>query len=399
MISSGDFPDGTPNRLGMRVGCYILFALATITVLARLYVRSVVAWKLGLDDYLIALSWLAETVHIVAVKLQFENGIGWHVADLQTLPNAAEILSRIILWPWVTQALYYFGLGCIKSSIVALYLRLAVTDLQRKTLWGTLAFILAQAMTSTIVVAAFLCSPLKQVWTNPQAIGGPTCINVLTFNYFNAAFFIISDIFLASAPIFIIRNLQLDARRKRALGIMFALGILAIGGTIARQVTNAVAINNVDDFTWHWAPTALSSIFESSLGIIFVCVPALAPLFKKWFGGSSADKYTETPNFPSDRPGTFGKLSNKLRLRPEDDSILCVTQVTTTEAKDRDGKDSYEMDLVKQYPNDAGSETWIITPPVPDFGDDKRESKRGRKSVGTNGVRVDVEYYVDGSDR
>ena len=31
---------------------------------------------------------------------------------------------------------------------------------------------------------------------------------------------------------------------------MFSLGILAIGGTIARQITNAVAITNVDDFTW-----------------------------------------------------------------------------------------------------------------------------------------------------
>ena len=66
-----------------------------------------------------------------------------------------------------------------------------------------------------LTVAAFLCSPLKQVWTNPQAIGGPTCINILTFNYFNAAFFIISDVFLALAPLAIIRKLQMNAGRKR----------------------------------------------------------------------------------------------------------------------------------------------------------------------------------------
>ncbi|PVH83259.1 hypothetical protein DL98DRAFT_652475 [Cadophora sp. DSE1049] len=399
MVSSRDFPDGTPNRLGMRVGCYVLFALATIAVLTRLFIRTVVSRKLGLDDILITLSWLAETVHVAAVKLQFENGVGWHVADLQTLPNASEILSRMILWPWITQALYYFGLGCIKASIVALYLRLAVTDLQRRILWGTFACILAQGTTSTIVVAAFLCSPLKQIWTNPQAIGGPTCINILTFNYFNAAFFIISDVFLALAPIAIIRNLQMNAGRKRALGIMFSLGILAIGGTIARQVTNAVAITNVDDFTWHWAPTALSSILESSLGIIFVCVPALAPLFKTWVGGSTAGKYSETSNFPPDRPDPFGKLSNKLRLRPEDDSILCVTQVTTADTKDQDGGDGYEMDIVEQYPNDAGSERRIMVPPVRDLCDDRRGSKTSRKSLWRNGVRVDVEYHVDRSER
>lgn len=54
-------------------------------------------------------------------------------------------------WPWVTQFLYFFGLGCVKASIVALYLRLAVTSLQRKILWGMLAFILAQGFSSTIV--------------------------------------------------------------------------------------------------------------------------------------------------------------------------------------------------------------------------------------------------------
>ncbi|KAG4418611.1 hypothetical protein IFR04_008236 [Cadophora malorum] len=387
MVSSNDFPLGTPNRLGMRVGCYVLFALATIAVLIRLYFRTIVARKLGLDDVLITFSWLAETVHIVAVKLQFENGVGWHVSDLQALPNASTILSRMILWPWITQALYYFGLGCIKAN------------LHRRVLWGTFAFTLAQGLISTIVVAAFLCSPLEQVWTNPKAIGGPTCINILTSNYFNAAFFIISDVFLALAPLAIIRNLQMNAGRKRALGIMFSLGILAIGGTIARQITNAVAITNVDDFTWHWAPTALSSILESSLGIIFVCVPALAPLFQTWVSGSSACKYSDTSNLPPHRPETFGKLGNKLRLRPEDDSILCVTQVTAADMEDRDAGEGYEMDIVEQYPSDAGSERRIIHPSVLNHSDDKRESRTSRKSVRRNGVRVDVEYHVDRSER
>ncbi|KAF8852368.1 hypothetical protein BDZ45DRAFT_111589 [Acephala macrosclerotiorum] len=248
-VSVGDFPAGTPNRLSMRIGCYILFGICTCTILVRFYVRTCVARKLGLDDFLIVTSWLAEVVHIACVKLQFENGIGWHIADLATLPDAATVLTRFILWPWITQALYYFGLGFIKASIVALYLRLAVTPLQRKILWGMLIFLLSQGISSTVVVAGFLCTPLKQVWTTPSAIGGPTCINILSFNYYNAALFVISDIFLALAPLAVIRKLQMDVKKKRALAIMFSLGILAIGGTIARQVTNAIAINNTADLT------------------------------------------------------------------------------------------------------------------------------------------------------
>jgi hypothetical protein len=61
---------------------------------------------------------------------------------------------------------------------------------------------------------------------------------------------------------------------------MFALGMLAIGGTISRLVTNAIAIITTSDFTWYWAAAELCSVLESSLGIIFVSMPAVAPLFQ-----------------------------------------------------------------------------------------------------------------------
>ncbi|CAL3969870.1 hypothetical protein PZA11_007571 [Diplocarpon coronariae] len=402
IVSSSDFPDGTPNRLGLRIGCYCLCGLAAAAVLVRLYFRTFVGRTFGLDDFLIVLAFAAEITHVVGVKLQFERGVGWHVADLAALPNAKEILTRFILWPWVTQALYYFGLGCIKGSIVALYLRLAVTPLQRKVLWIALVFLLVQGFVSTIVVAGFLCSPLKQVWTNPSAIGGPTCINILAFNYYNASVFIVSDLLLALAPVVVIRKLQMDARRKRALAIMFSLGILAIGGTIARQVTNAIAVSDVKDFTWHWAPAALCSILESSLGIVFVCVPAMSPLFSRWLGGSTAASYTVKPD-SSLRDRTFGKIGSKPKLRPEDDTLMCVTQVTVVDDKER-GQDyapaNYEMDRMEEFTGtgDNESERKIITPSVY-TGEQTRSSKSFRPSIGDKDVRVDVAYHVQSSDK
>ncbi|KAE8454288.1 hypothetical protein EG329_005213 [Mollisiaceae sp. DMI_Dod_QoI] len=408
-VSASDFPPGTPNRLDMRIGCYILFGLATSAVAVRFYVRTFISKRLGLDDFLIITSWITELVHIVCVKKQFENGIGFHVADLATLPpaQAGVVLTRFILWPWITQALYYFGLGCVKASIVALYLRLAVTPVQRKVLWGMLVFILAQGFSSTIAVAAFLCTPLSLVWTKPQSIGGPHCINILSFNYYNAALFILTDIFLALAPIAVIKDLHMDIKKKRALGIMFSLGILAIGGTIARQVTNEVAINNTADFTWLWAPTALCSILESSLGIIFVCVPAMAPLVKNYVGGSSAGKYQETPDYNrSDKPNTFGKLRNRPKLRPDDESILCVTQITAIDQKDQDtAVESYEMDHAGNFTGDSGSERRIITPPAAETREEKKFGSRreggldGNGYSGKNGVMVNVEYQVNRSKR
>lgn len=160
------------------------------------------------------------------------------------------------------------------------------------------------------------------------------------------------------------------------LGVMFSLGLLAIGGTISRQVTNAIAIINTSDFTWNWAPAELCSVLESTLGIIFVCVPAMAPLFKTWFGdiGSSGGKYKQG-DYQSDRPSTFGKLGGRPRLRPDDESILCQTQITAIDHKDRDGAvEAFEME--PRDSADGGSERRIMTPP-----------KGGQ-------VKVNVEYGV-----
>lgn len=40
---------------------------------------------------------VSEALVIVFVKLQFDNGVGWHIATLAQLPNAPEILTRFIL--------------------------------------------------------------------------------------------------------------------------------------------------------------------------------------------------------------------------------------------------------------------------------------------------------------
>jgi hypothetical protein len=162
---------------------------------------------------------------------------------------------------------------------------------------------------------------------------------------------------------------------------MFSLGLLAIGGTISRQVTNAIAITNTSDFTWYWAPAELCSILESSLGIIFVCVPAMAPLFQGVFGsiassGGKYNKHNEGALFNSDRPSTFGKLGGRPKLRPDDESIMCETQITSVDPKDRDESAMEGYEMYQRDSGDGGSQKMIIT-----------ESKASQ-------VHVDVEYGV-----
>ncbi|KAI1847517.1 hypothetical protein JX266_006369 [Neoarthrinium moseri] len=327
-ISVADFPPGTENNLPMRIGCYVLFALCTIPVLLRIYVRTFRSRKIGLDDGFVLAAWVSEIVVIVSVKLQFDSGIGWHASDLMKLPNGAELLSRMVLWPWVAQFLYFFQLGCIKSSVVSLYIRLAVTPMQVRILWITLIIIFGQGLSSSLVVAGFICRPLSIVWDSSQGqFGGPQCMNILAFNYYNAAFFILSDLFLVVAPILVWTS-YCGSQIQVALSVMFSLGSLAIGGTIARQVTNAIAINNTSDFTWYWAAAELSSVLESSLGIVFICVPAVAPLFGTMRGSPSKESEEGIDLEDPKCPATFGKLGRQTRAQPGDETLLHETQIT-----------------------------------------------------------------------
>lgn len=52
--------------------------------------------QVGLDDAFVLGAWLAAVAVTVGIKLQFSEGFGWHAADIATLPNGAEILTRMI---------------------------------------------------------------------------------------------------------------------------------------------------------------------------------------------------------------------------------------------------------------------------------------------------------------
>lgn len=133
----------------------------------------------------------------------------------------------------------------------------------------------------------------------------------------------------------------------------------------------------------------------------------MAPLFKNLVGGSSAGQYDHTPgNYRSDRPSTFGKLRNKPDFRPDDESLMCTTQIAAADGKDPDAAvETYEMDQqTGDYSGDAGSERRIITPPL-EVGQGRPRAQKGRGLNGNGrdrkngGVTVKKEYEVSHSYR
>jgi hypothetical protein len=177
---------------------------------------------------------------LICVPTMFDYGIGRHIAEI-----TIDEFYMARMWAWISQIFYYAAVGFIKCSIVALYHRLASLP-KHKTILKWFGGMLLGHTISVSITASHMCDPISVVW-GPEWPNG--CINMLFFNYFNAAFHILTDILMAVAPIPLLKGLQINQKKKVGLVIVFAVGALTIIGTVARQVTNAIALTK-SDFTW-----------------------------------------------------------------------------------------------------------------------------------------------------
>lgn len=50
-----------------------------------------------MDDLFVMGAWVSSVAVVAGVKLQFSSGIGWHAADIATLPNGTEILTKMVV--------------------------------------------------------------------------------------------------------------------------------------------------------------------------------------------------------------------------------------------------------------------------------------------------------------
>ncbi|KAF4534194.1 uncharacterized protein LTHEOB_13000 [Lasiodiplodia theobromae] len=269
------------NHSYFAIWCYVAYAFGTFVVLLRLYTRLFVVTSLGVDDYFIIAATICSTGITACIPFMFSLGIGKHIADLTTYE-----VNHGRKWAWCTQIIYYLALGLIKTSIVCLYLRIASHPAHIKFLHILGALIFLHGVASTFATLG-MCMPMSIVWSSTFPVG---CIDLLSFNYFNAAFHILTDMVLALLPIPVLNNLQIEQAQRRGLVVIFGVIILAVAGTIARQVTNAIALNAGAEFSYEWAAAELCTCIEVNMGLICVSVPALQPLFKSTFRSWSSLK-------------------------------------------------------------------------------------------------------------
>lgn len=131
------------------------------------------------------------------------------------------LLTRSQLY-YISQILYAVLQALAKLSILFLYMRIFMTKKFRMFTKFAIAWMGCHIIAFVLAVS-LQCIPVVSVWD--VTVQGK-CIDSQAFVYATAAIAIFEDLVIVIMPIFELKDLNLDLKRKIALMLIFMLGSL-----------------------------------------------------------------------------------------------------------------------------------------------------------------------------
>lgn len=151
-------------------------------------------------------------------------------------------------------------------------------------------------MIATTASSIWQCVPIAAAWD--KRIQNPTCISLPKNWYANAGFAISTDLIILCLPMRPIWTSKLPIHQKRALMLVFALGLFVTASSIMRMSTLNFSLTSQDN-TYAIAST-LWTMIEENVAIICACLPmcrmVLGWMFPKVFGFSPNNSEKDDSN-------------------------------------------------------------------------------------------------------
>jgi len=165
--------DGDRNRsVGLIWMQTVLTAVATALVLARLYVRSTIVRKLGLDDLFIILGLILSIVTLALDGVQVHYGLGRHQYYLVFSQELMDGLTEAIKYGYITQMTLILSTMFTRVSICLFLLKIfGSRKVWKYGLYAIMAFAVTTNIASAVTVPV-QCTPIEKLW-NPMVPG--TC--------------------------------------------------------------------------------------------------------------------------------------------------------------------------------------------------------------------------------
>ncbi|KAI1798861.1 hypothetical protein F4811DRAFT_569089 [Daldinia bambusicola] len=249
----------------------VLAGISTVVVVTRSWIRFFVLKKAGLDDWMSVGALIFTLGYLATLYIGKAKGMG---SPMETISiEDKEALLRIT---FAIELLYYSVITCVKSSIVFMYDRIAVSSGFKNVCRGT-NILLAILYIVSIGVVVGQCRPLEKAWDLSRLVEG-SCIDTTAFFYFTSIFGIILDLWILTIPIRPLKHLQISKRSRLILYGIFGAGGVATAFSCARLYSIHTYTLATDPFRDSILVNVWSMV-EINVAIWCSSAPALKPLF------------------------------------------------------------------------------------------------------------------------
>ncbi|KAL7939382.1 putative PTH11-type G-protein coupled receptor protein [Trichoderma chlorosporum] len=249
-----------------------------VFVLQRLAYKLWAKLGLGPDDWMaLATVILGIPSTTISAHGVTKPGLGRDIWTLQP----AEI-TRFGLFFWIMESFYFAEVAMLKLSVLLFYIRIFPSPGVRRLLWGTFIFTTLYGIAFTLV-AVFQCTPVKFYWEKWDGLHKGKCLDNNSIAWTNAAISIAIDIWVLVIPLWQLRSLNLDWRRKLGVGVMFCLGAFVTVVSILRLRSLIQFGSDSPNPTWDFYDVSVWSVVEINVGLICICLPSLRLLLVRIF--------------------------------------------------------------------------------------------------------------------
>ncbi|KAH7021377.1 uncharacterized protein B0I36DRAFT_275940 [Microdochium trichocladiopsis] len=278
------------------------FALFLV-ILRVVYRRGITSLGLGPDDWTIMFV-AASCIPCTILNSRLSTfGIG---RDIWTLTPYQ--ITQFGLTFWILTLLYFADMALLKLSILLFFLRIFPDHKFRRVIWFTIVGVGLFGL-SFVLAALFQCWPFSYNWTrwNDRDNQGH-CVNYSAIAWANAAVSIALDFWMLYLPMSQVRSLNLDLKRKIAIGAMFVVGTFVTVVSIIR-LASLLQFSSSENVTYDYTGISTWSTVEISTGVICACMPSMRLILARFWPNLFASKAVASSGAPYYNRGGYDKRS------------------------------------------------------------------------------------------
>ncbi|KAK7222799.1 hypothetical protein V2G26_010802 [Clonostachys chloroleuca] len=256
------------------ITCWVVTAVATLFVFARLYVRGWMMRKLQQDDYWTVIAMVCGYISTALSMKAVAAGNGRHMKLLSQHEQESAVL-------WTTAAFCpgVMSFGLPKMAVVYLLTKLLNPNKWHKYFLWWQGIWCQLTLFATVGVLIGRCRPAHSLWNFdvPGECFSPDIL--VAYCIYAGSFSAFVDLYLAIYPAIVLFNLQMSFKKKLALSV--ALGIGSVSGIVAIYKTTRIPSLKSADFSYDTADLVAWTVIEGSTIIVASTIPILQPLLEK----------------------------------------------------------------------------------------------------------------------